>query len=368
MPCSSTSIPSSPGRSTSCPLASTRGIATAVHRVVGRPRTIAAITWGLDCLERARLRSAWLTLFARAQRLLYANGRHKGAQALAGGGQARPPAPPVPTALGPALEIPLVASGAVARPLVVPGPGGTRRVSADRGRWTAATASRAARLVAAAGTLREPLPVPATAGLRVALVSSPAHWGPPGPPRGAAAGPELHLRDEADLWPAAAALLAAGDYDAVWVAVPGTRLAAGVSEELLAHSDGDAVAVTVAAAGPCMQASPAPRPAASRTVADGERPTRVDRDPRDRGCATRGARPERRTRRGPGPRILRARATGWRDGGHCRDHPGHARAHAPAALARSRVAAPAGPRRAHCPRPSGTDRAGRPARGGPDRA
>ena len=60
-------------------------------------------------------------------------------------------------------------------------------------------------------------------------------------------------RDEADLWPAAAALLAAGDYDAVWVAVPGTRLATGVTEELLADSDGDAVAVTVAAAGPCLR-------------------------------------------------------------------------------------------------------------------
>ncbi|HEY5427923.1 MAG TPA: glycosyltransferase, partial [Solirubrobacteraceae bacterium] len=231
----------------------TGSIATAVHCVVGRPRTIAAATSALDCLERGRLRTAWLTLFAWAQRLLYANGRHKGAHALAGGAQARPPAPPLPTALGPAVEIPLAASGAVAGPLVVPGQDGSRRVSADRGRWTAATASRAARLVAAAGTLRERLPVPVTVGLRVALVSSPAHWGPAGPPRGAAAGPELHVRDEADLWAAAAALLAADDYDAVWVAVPGTRLAAGVTEELLAHSDGDAVAVTVAAAGPCLR-------------------------------------------------------------------------------------------------------------------
>ena len=344
------------------------GMATVVQHVVGSPRTIAATTWALDCLERARLRSAWLTLFARAQRLLYANGLHKGAQALAGGGQAQPPAPPVPMALGPAVEIPLATSGAVARPLVVPGPGWTRRVSADRGRWTAATASRAARLVAAAGTLRERLPVPATAGLRVALVSSPAHWGPPGPPRAAAAGPELHVHDEADLWPAAAALLGAGDYDAVWVAVPGTRLAAGVSEELLAHSDGDAVAVTVAAAGPCSEAPSAPRPAASRTVADRVRPARDDRDPRDRRRTTRGARPGRRTRRGPGPRTVRARATGRRDRGHCRSHPGHPRAHAPSALARSRVAAPAGPRRARCPRPRRTDRAGRRARGGTDRA
>jgi glycosyltransferase involved in cell wall biosynthesis len=228
----------------------TGAMATAVHYVVGRPWTIAATTWALDCLERVRLRTAWLTLFAQAQRLLYANGRHKGAQALAGGGQARPPAPPVPTALDPAVEIPLAAGGAVARPLAVAGPGSTRRVSADRGRWTAATASRAARLVTAAGTQRERVPVPATAGLRVALVSSPAHWGPAGPPRAAAAGPELHVRDEADLWLAAATLLAAGDYEAVWVAVPGTRLAAGVGNELLAHSDGDAVSVTVAAAGP----------------------------------------------------------------------------------------------------------------------
>jgi hypothetical protein len=185
-------------------------------------------------------------MFHRAQTLAYVGGRVRGDKSL---GQVT--AKPRPHMLVTEADLAgLRFDGLFAPDLIVDDSGRRRVLPADRGRWTSEHARRAAGAMAADVRRRGQAPPLRAPGLHIAIVAQRFHLSEEPIAGSAAEGVSIHeCNGEESLWRRADTVAASGAAAVVWVVMPDAVLRSGVVTELRCLSNGDRVAVTVAAPG-----------------------------------------------------------------------------------------------------------------------